>query len=114
MVDTLPIDRPGGLIGTKRTSGTVSGKRGTLGTDALHGDGAETVIRGSDAVGVEGHRCFVHSFNVAGGWSVWQEYNYSSFVRDAGGGTDDSDDGHHRDDQLGHRHSQRDGGDWLE
>ena len=65
IVVTLPIDRPGGLIGTKRTSGTVSGKRGTLRADALHGDGAETVIRGSDAVGVKSGLCFVHAYSIA-------------------------------------------------
>ena len=65
-VDTLPIDQPGGLIGTKCTGGTVRSDRGTFCGDALLSDRGEALVRSIDALGVETDGlCFVHTVSMA-------------------------------------------------
>ena len=65
MVDTLPIDQPGGLIGTKCTGGTVRSDGGTFCGDALLSDRGEALVRSVDALGVETDGLFVHAVSMA-------------------------------------------------
>ena len=67
MVDTLPIDQPGGLIGTECTGGTVRSDGGTFCGDALLSDRGEALVRSIDAFGVETDGLFVvHDHSMAG------------------------------------------------
>ena len=66
MVDTLPIDQPGGLIGTKCTGGTVRSDGGTFCGEALLSDRGEALVGGIDALGVESDGLFVfHTVSMA-------------------------------------------------
>ncbi len=65
-MDTLPIDQPGGLIGTKRTGGTVRSDGGTFCGEALLGNGCEALVRSVDALGVEADWLFAfHTVSMA-------------------------------------------------
>ena len=66
VVDSLPVDQPGGLIGTKCTGGTVRSDCSAFCSDAFLSDRGEALVRSVDALGVETDGlCFVHTVSMA-------------------------------------------------
>ena len=72
VVDSLPIDMPRGLVGTKCTGSAIRSDGGTLRSDALLSDRGEALVRSVDALGVETDGLFVvHAVSMAGlRWKV--------------------------------------------